>query len=926
MKKTALFLLLLLAATSLWSQDDTVANRFREQYARLGKEYTQWPDNVVNLMEMADFFSNPDNPHYNLPLAAGYAKRAEAIYTLWVPDKKKYREVQKFIRKGITIPVIRQKRKDIEAQAVLYVRSHVPQMNEAEASAFIEAFADNDEIVKRLHSKVLADEYERVRHENTLGAYYAFVQAHPNTSEADSAEQALSRLAPSYYSQFETEEAVDAAAAPFAASAVMQYAAMKQKSRLAYLAVCRKNTVEAYSNYLERFPRGDYYLEALERLQLLRNADYRMLSTPEELADFAEANSDDPLADSALALLRNMVLQDHSQQAARVYLSRFPLDQEYSNVYKHYYEWYAQEGNSQPIASFMAEHPDYPFLMAVRSDMARAAVIDSVDLTKPFVESDYDTMATGLRLLTGRKASFVALQRLLQSQIAAKDWAGAKKRLQRFDICFEDVAAAEYDELSHLLSDNSAVTATLELAADQVSNVHIHPSGKTLCFTYYDQDRQAVGLARRVEGKKQQRWLFVGEIEVEGCTAPVVPYHFYDQGQKVLVGINNDIWSAQVVSDTVWQLLEHFQQPVNTQYIEQDAFMLDDGSGMLLVSDRPGGHNVQQSGSYYHGDHAPAFDIYFIPLEDSTSSGIRWGSAVNLGIGVNTPYCERSPILSRNMRTLYYVTDARGLGYGDIYRVTRQSLADWTQWSKPANMGRGVNGPFGEASLSFGVGERTVFYTSGTRSEKRNACYSFPTRHDNTSCYTQLSIRLDSVIDILNSIKLVEEWNQHIVEELPVSLVDTMMVYHLYRGMPYAFLAEANWLYIPTCLFKPNDKDEVVPQAYTYAQLKSLAEPLPLPLTQFVSATAALRPLAYKELDVLAHFMRQHPSSTIEVEVHVDGSNDDDCYRLSLERASAIRATLADCGISSDRIRLAPLGNSRYKKGAVAAPVAIRFF
>ena len=72
--------------------------------------------------------------------------------------------------------------------------------------------------------------------------------------------------------------------------------------------------------------------------------------------------------------------------------------------------------------------------------------------------------------------------------------------------------------------------------------------------------------------------------------------------------------------------------------------------------------------------------------------------------------------------------------------------------------------------------------------------------------------------------------------------------------------------------------------------------------------------------------MHQHPSSSIEVEVHVDGSNDDDCYRLSLERASAIRATLADCGISADRIRLAPLGNSRYKKGAVAAPVAIRFF
>ena len=741
MKKTALFLLVVLAATSLWGQDDTAANRFREQYARLGKDYSQSPDNVVTLMQMADFFSCSDNPYYNLPVAAGYAKRAETLYTLWVPDRKKYREMQKIIRKGITIPVIRQKRKDIEAQAVLYVRSHVPQMNEAEASAFIEAFADNDEIVKRLQSKVLSDEYKRVCRENTLGVYYAFAQAHPNTAEADSAEKALSRMAPAYYSQYATEGAVDSAAAPFAASAAMQYAAMKQKSRLAYLHVCRQNTADAYASYLERFPRGDYYMEALERLQYLRNADFSMLSSPEDLADFAEANSDDPLADSALARLRAMVIDGHSQQAARIYLSRFPLDPEHSSVFKHYYEWYSQEGNGQPIASFKAEHPDYPFLMALRSDLERAAVIDSIDLTRPFLESDYDTMVTALRLLTGRKVSFVALQRLLQNQIATKDWAAAKKRLQQYDICFEEVASSEYDELSHLLSDNSAVAATLELAPDQVSNVHIDPSGKTICFTYFDQNRQTIGIARREEGKKQQRWHFVGEVEVEGSTAPVVPYNFYDSGRKVLVGINNDIWSAQVLSDTVWQLLEHFQQPVNTPYIERDAFMLDDGSGMLLVSDRPGGHNVQQSGSYYHGDHAPASDIYFIPFEDSTQSATRWGSAVNLGIQVNTPYCELSPILSRNMRTLYYVTDARGLGYGDIYCATRQNLSDWTSWSKPVNMGRGVNGPFGEASLSFGADERTVFYTAGTRSHNRNASPPATTTPAATPPRTSGSIR-----------------------------------------------------------------------------------------------------------------------------------------------------------------------------------------
>ena len=901
-------------------QDDSAFVAFEEQYIQLNKEYAKAPNNVANLLDMAAFYMQPDNPYHSLTLAAGYAKRAETLYTAWVQDKERYRDVQKLIRKGITIPVIRQRRKDIEAQAVLYVRSHVPNIDEAEAAAFIETFSDNTEMVKRLRAKVLSDDYMKVCEENTIEGYYLFMQSHPNTVEADSAEAAIARIAPRFVSQFESEAAIDSAVAPFPASPALRQAAMRQKSRMAYLQARRTNSEEAYSLYLERYPRGEYYLEALDRLQHLRNDEFGLLSAPEELADYALNHSDDPLADSALARLRRMVTQERSQRAAQIYLSQFPLDENHSDVYRHYYEWYAEEGNGEPIRTFALLHPDYPYRLAINSDLVRAAIIDSVDLVQPFMEADYDQMETNIRLLMGRKTAFVALQRILQQQIAHKDWAAAQKRMQKFDLCFEEVSSAEYAELAALLADNAAVSSRPEMQDSKAKILRwtAHPTENYLYFSYEEDDHLAIGCVSKNTHGKHSEWGYDGKVNIEGCTADVVPYNFYDNGRKVLLGIAGDIWSAEVVSDTLWQLREHFGSPVNTPYMEQDAFMLEDGTGMLLVSDRPGGINIQRSGSYYHGDTASAFDIYYIPFNFG-----KWGDAVNLGLGVNTPYCELSPLLSRNMRTLYYITDARGLGYGDIYCVTRSDIDDWTHWSQPVNLGRGVNSAFSESSLSFGKGERRVYYTTGTLYNGKNACKSFATRHDTSSACRQIVINMGNVADVLRQVEWVEVWRQRPVSCIKGRQLDTVAVLPLYRDKTYALLAEADWVYIPTQAIRGGEVESITLEGYT---LEEFELPVQLPLTSFYGSTAQLQPLAHKELKVLAHFLQQHTGCQIELLVHADGDDDKAAYVLSLQRATAIRNYLVSCGIAADRIHLSAYGNVAFKQGLSPWPVAVRFF
>ncbi len=918
MKKLLSLLLMIIVAGTTLGQQPTGPS-YQDQYVQLYKEFMKDPQNIVNLIDMAVFFSDAENPQCNLALAAGYIKDAETLFTAWVKDPAHSKDMRKLIRKGVSINVIRQHRKDVEAKAVTYVKSHLNEIRVIEAQHLEEAFSKNAEIVKLLHNKTLTDRYKQACAENTIDGYYAFIKSYPSSHHIDSAENALSQLAPRFFSAFTTEEAIDSVAALYPVSNALQQAAMKQKSRMAFADACRVNTIESYSSYLERYPRGVDYVEALSKLQRLRDVDFNTLTKAEELADFAENHAADPLADSALAKLRGLIFCHHDQTAVQLYLSRFPLDENYSNIYKEYYTWFSAEGNRQPIEAFAAANPEYPYQLSVESDLALGSKIDAFDLTKTFSESEVDTMSTIIKLLTGRKVSFVALQRILQQQIARQDWNAAKARLQKFELCFEDVCNEEYQELAAVLSENTPAKLSYQLSADSIAHVIPHPSG-LLYFTRRHQGHNSVFFAKKTAGKTAS-WKLAGKVNIDGANVDVVAYNFFDEGKRVLLGMGGDIWTAEVQGDSVWTLEHHLPNPVNTPYVERDAFMLADGTGMLLASDRPGGQNVQKSYSYYHGDHKPATDIYFIPYQKG-----RWGDAVNLGVDINSAYCELSPILSKNMRTLYFVTDARGMGYGDVYRATRTDIDDWTHWSKPKNMGRGVNGAFNESSVAFTPSERHIMLTTNSPKGGKYASYSFATQHDTTSAYRNVEVDLTQVLDVLRSIDVAPVWRQQVTEHLTDREVDSVLSYNLYKDKDYAIIAETDWFYVPTIYINGGDYGRLEVRKYGVDELRSMKDPMPLRLVKFHDGATKLLPLAEAELRHLGRFMQQRTVTKAEITVHVNGADDKKCYELSLERAKAIRAFLADYGVAPTRIRIAGYGNVMYKKGDKPEEVGIKFF
>lgn len=79
-------------------------------------------------------------------------------------------------------------------------------------------------------------------------------------------------------------------------------------------------------------------------------------------------------------------------------------------------------------------------------------------------------------------------------------------------------------------------------------------------------------------------------------------------------------------------------------------------------------------------------DIYVSLLGDS-----GWSRPVNLGDGINTDFSETTPFLAADGRTLYFSSDRLGgQGSQDIY-MTKRLGNGWSSWRKPVNIGPPVN-------------------------------------------------------------------------------------------------------------------------------------------------------------------------------------------------------------------------------------------
>jgi hypothetical protein len=142
---------------------------------------------------------------------------------------------------------------------------------------------------------------------------------------------------------------------------------------------------------------------------------------------------------------------------------------------------------------------------------------------------------------------------------------------------------------------------------------------------------------------------------------------------------------AGVLSASHASSLSEWSEPVslgasiNTSFNDQQPALTKDGLTLYFASNRPGTPGT-----------GPNNDIWVAHRE---CLECPFGEPVNLGAPVNTPGNESAPVLSRDERWLFILSDrVGGMGSSDIWAACRENVHADFGWQAPVNLGPGVNG------------------------------------------------------------------------------------------------------------------------------------------------------------------------------------------------------------------------------------------
>jgi tetratricopeptide (TPR) repeat protein len=135
---------------------------------------------------------------------------------------------------------------------------------------------------------------------------------------------------------------------------------------------------------------------------------------------------------------------------------------------------------------------------------------------------------------------------------------------------------------------------------------------------------------------------------------------------------NSDIYVSKYDGQK-WLTAVGLNKNINTKYWESHAVVSESGDFMIFSSNRPGGFG--------------GLDLYISYLQENGD----WGSAINLGPEINSPFNEDRATLTDSGKTIYFCSQGHfNMGGYDIFKSTRLQN---NQWTKPVNLGYPINTP-----------------------------------------------------------------------------------------------------------------------------------------------------------------------------------------------------------------------------------------
>ena len=469
-------------------------------------------------------------------------------------------------------------------------------------------------------------------------------------------------------------------------------------------------------------------------------------------------------------------------------------------------------------------------------------------------------------------------------------------------------AVAEFEKGQRLLNDNAKKAfehfdKALK-AEPNFAEVHLTMAAWYLGHDSLDQAEAHLQTFLRTDKGKHKRWGSGAEHDLSCIAfrreAKANPVPFTPENMGPSVNSRDDEYLPTLTANGKMLLFTRY----NRDYMEEDFYcsrLIDGKWGKAVRMAEPlnsteneGAGCISQDGRILYftacgrRDGAGRCDLYI-----SYRKGGGWSQPQNLGPAVNTSGWESQPCLSIDGQTLYFVSDrSGGLGGMDIWRST---LVEG-RWTKPVNMGPGINTAGDEKSPFISFDNQTLYFSSNgligmggmdlfvcrrtgdtSWSEPQNLGYPINTLGDESS----LIVSPDGRTAIFSSDQF---GGQGGLDLYSFALPETVR---------------------PEAIEYKEEITEVAPEL-------EVGESITLKNVFFQTGKYTLLDISIVELDKVVEMMQRHPTLRIELGGHTDNvGSEASNQKLSEQRAKAVYDCLVQHGVEAARLSYKGYGQSQ---------------
>lgn len=363
--------------------------------------------------------------------------------------------------------------------------------------------------------------------------------------------------------------------------------------------------------------------------------------------------------------------------------------------------------------------------------------------------------------------------------------------------------------------------------------------------------------------------------------------------QEDCMGSCDLFYSAYNPKTGVWSRRMNLGKSINSPAWDAQPAISADGRTLIFSSSRPGGYGRK--------------DLWM-----SRFSNGKWSDPENLGPTVNTPDDDEAPFLHYDGKTLYFSSDGHpGYGQHDLF-VTRKN-ADGS-WSKPVNMGKGINTSDDETGLYVErKGDKAYFVSSRKGGFGGLDIYSFDLgagkKPDPVSFVTGFIFDEKTKAELYGRIEIVNlNSNAVIYTDSAPNFFTT-----LEPGGNYALNVYRSGYLFYSDNFQPTQASIDSPFVVN-AYLKAVEKDKKIVLENifFDVDKFELKPESKAELEAVIHLLKSNPSMKVEISGHTDNTGSEDHnIELSKNRAASVQSYLVANGIAVPRVTTKGYGASQ---------------